>query len=65
MDVDISELDKYFKPAGPCMLCGHPDKRHRLWDTIIALTDSDEVVAHLYDLPIEAVKLVRELRPYQ
>lgn len=21
-------------PAGPCLVCGYPDKRHRLWDAI-------------------------------
>lgn len=21
-------------PAGPCAFCGHPDRRHRMWDTI-------------------------------
>ena len=21
-------------PAGPCLVCGHPDKRHRMWDAI-------------------------------
>ena len=60
----ISELDKYFPPCGGCLFCGHKDKRHRLWDAIIALQESDEFTAGLYELPIEAVKMVRRIRPY-
>jgi len=60
----ISELDKYFPPCGKCWLCGHKDKRHRLWDAIIALQESYEFTAELYELPVEAVKMVRRIRPY-
>ena len=59
------ELDRYFKPCGPCLFCGHPDKRHRLWDSIIGLDESDELTSRLYDYPVEAIKLVRKIKPYQ
>ena len=29
---DLSTLDRWFPRCGPCALCGHADKRHRLWE---------------------------------
>ena len=63
--LEISQLDKYYPPCGECMLCGHKDKRHRMWDMFLSLSDSDAFVAHLYDVPVEYVKLVRQIKPYQ
>ena len=60
----IARLDKYFPPAGECMLCGFKDKRHRLWDAILFLNESDEFTARCYNESIEAIKLVRQIRPY-
>ena len=60
----ISRLNIYFPPCGSCMFCGHKDKRHRLWDVIIAMDNSDESIASVFDIPIESVKLVRQIRPY-
>lgn len=60
----ISKLDKYFPPCGECWFCGHRDKRHRLWDAILALDEPDECIAALYDEPIEAIKLIKEIKPY-
>jgi len=60
----IAQLDKYFPPAGGCMLCEFKDKRHRLWDAILDLDESDEFTARLYNRPVEAIKLVRKIRPY-
>lgn len=62
---EIAHLDEWFAPSGPCRLCGHPDKRHRLWDTILAICGSDEAVARYYEIPFEAVQAVRQVRPYQ
>ena len=64
----ISKLDKYFPPAGPCLFCGHKDKRHRLWDAILALYKGGETIkfiAEIYDLPIKAIQLVIEIKPYK
>ena len=58
------ELDKYWPPCGPCALCGHEDKRHRIWDAIIHMTDDVYVIAALYEVPVEAIQLVKELKPY-
>ena len=63
-----TQLDKYFPPCGECLFCGHKDKRHRLWDTIISLSkggESVEFIAALYDKPIEAIELVLQIKPYQ
>ena len=49
------------------MLCGHKDKRHRLWDTFISMAkggDSPELIAKVFDEPIEHINLVLELKPY-
>jgi len=63
----ISQLDKYYSPCGPCMFCGHKDKRHRMWDIWLAMWhggESIEFIAKLYDVDIEYVKLVLEIKPY-
>ena len=63
------KLDHYFPPCGPCAFCGHPDKRHRLWDAIIAARrDGKNTVADIaswMDLPADAVRAVLRSRPYQ
>jgi len=61
----IAQLDKYYPPCGPCMLCGHHDKRHRMWDVWLDCPDSDETMAWWYKVDVEYVKLVREIRPYK
>lgn len=64
----MKQLDKYFPPCGEGAFCGHHDKRHRLWDAIMGNYDSRDSIketAESYCLPIEAVKLVIELRPYE
>ena len=63
--MEISSLDKYYAPCGPCFFCGHPDKRHRLWDMFLESTESDEDLAWQYETPIEHVKEVRRIRPYR
>ena len=63
--IQSAELDHYFPPAGPCAFCGHVDRRHRLWDALMARPESDLIVALEYYLPLEAVRLVRTLRPYR
>lgn len=66
--MNLHELDVHFAPCGPCAFCGFRDKRHRLWDAIIGSADagdSAETIAAAYDLPLPAVELVLELRPYE
>ena len=63
--MELSDLDKWFPPCGPCAFCGHPDKRHRMWDMLIDAQDSPEMLAKMYELPIEAVLAVKEIRPYR
>lgn len=61
------ELNAHFPPAGRCLVCGGDDKRHRLWDTILAEIDggeTDEMIAGNYLLPPDAVAAVRRIRPY-
>ena len=63
----ISQLDKYYPPCGPCMFCGHKDKRHRAWDVFLSLSaggEATEFIAGLYEVPVEYVKLVLEIKPY-
>jgi hypothetical protein len=65
---DLSQLDKYYPPCGSCLFCGHPDKRHRLWDTFLSLLaggESIEFIARLYNTDVKHVELVNELKPYQ
>jgi hypothetical protein len=62
------ELDKYYKPCGPCMFCGHPDKRHRLWDTFIDMAkggDDPKFIAACFEEPEEHIEAVLRLKPYQ
>jgi hypothetical protein len=61
---EIARLDKYYPPCGGCMLCGHKDKRHRMWDVFLNTPESDEFTARLYDKPVEYIKLVRQIKPY-
>lgn len=64
----ISALDKWLKPCGPCLLCNHPDKRHRVWDVWMDMAgagDSPERIAIEYDEPLDYVVAVLRLRPYQ
>ena len=66
-EAEEKELSKYFKPCGPCIFCGHTDKRHRLWDAILGMLDggdSVELVAGAYEYPIEAIEAVKRIRPY-
>jgi hypothetical protein len=64
----MDELDKYYAPCGPCMFCGHEDKRHRVWDTFIALAKGGETaqaIAFQYNEPVKYIELVLKLQPYQ
>ena len=52
-------LDVLYPYAGPCMICGGPDKRHRLADAIVANVrggDSMKVAADIYQVNEEAVR---------
>ena len=61
-------LDKHFPFSGPCGFCGHPDKRHRLWDSILARWECGDMVKEImreYVYTEEAIHRVIELRPYK
>lgn len=61
------ELDKYYKPCGPCMLCGHEDKRHRLWDTFMSMAaggDSPELIARAFEDSVNHINAVLKIQPY-
>ena len=65
---DIAELDKWFRPCGPCAFCGHRDKRHRLWDAMMGRAEAGETAAETardLEYPIEAVEAVLRVRPYR
>jgi hypothetical protein len=64
----ISYLDKYYAPCGPCALCGHRDKRHRLWDAFLTLSEngySPDEISEEHDVSIEHVEAVLLILPYR
>ena len=65
---DLTELDEWEPPRGPCAFCGHSDERHRLWDTWLDLAAAGataENISREYQEPVEYVEAVLRLRPYQ
>jgi hypothetical protein len=49
----VSILDLLYPFAGPCAICGGPDKRHRLADAIVSNVrggDAPRLVANAYDV---------------
>lgn len=66
--IEIEKLDKWFPPAGPCVFCGHKDRRHRLWDVIMGMHENNEAVkaiAYNYDLSVESIEAVISIQPYR
>jgi hypothetical protein len=61
----IAALDQFYPPCGPCAFCDLPDKRHRLWDSMLDSPDDDKAVAWEFDTTIEHVRAVRRVRPYR
>lgn len=67
---DIAELDKWFRPCGPCIFCGHRDKRHRLWDVWIdshegkAKWTLEQIDTNWPGYGKEAIEAVLRVRPY-
>ena len=64
----VADLDQYFPPAGSCAFCGHEDQRHRLWDAFMGAAhagDTPEGIASAWGYPVEAVRAVLAVRPYQ
>ena len=56
-------LDEHFPPCGPCLICGGPDKRHRLWDAIDGQLQAGDSVSTLvldYGLDGAAIRAVRD-----
>ena len=68
---DFPTLEKWFPYAGPCLICGGPDKRHRLWDCVMdfaATGDTAEQITDYYQydfMPVEAVREVIRIQPYR
>jgi hypothetical protein len=61
-------LDKHFPQAGPCLICGHCDKRHRLWDALMNRAEAGDMVHELaldYNLSPHAVRAVLRICPYR
>ena len=59
----MSVLDLLYPFAGPCLVCGGPDKRHRLADAIVHSVrggDSPRLVASVYDVPEATVTALVE-----
>jgi hypothetical protein len=51
--------------VGPCAICGHPDKRHRMVDVIterVAAGDSVEDVAGDYGLDADALAAALDVK---
>lgn len=61
----IAELDQFYPPCGPCALCGHHDKRHRLWDALMGHPEDDETTAEEYEVTVAHVRAVRRIRPFK
>ena len=59
------ELDSHYSFCGPCAFCGHPDKRHRLWDALIDSPETEDMLVREYGVTLEHVKAVRRIRPYR
>jgi uncharacterized protein (DUF433 family) len=58
-------LDAFFKPLGPCQVCGTPglDQRHRVVDAIaeaLAAGEITEEISAELDVTFEAIQAVRE-----
>lgn len=56
-------IDRYFPYRGPCILCGGPDARHRLFDALWGFYqagDSVEVLADEYEYPVKVIGAVIE-----
>jgi len=67
-EAENKELSKYYPECGPCIFCGHPDKRHRLWDAWLSMMeggDSVEFIAGAYEAPVAYVEAVKRIRPYK
>ena len=57
-------LDVLYPYAGPCAICGGPNKRHRLADAIVENVragDDPEAVADNYDVPLATVERLVEV----
>jgi hypothetical protein len=44
---------------GPCAICGGPDARHRLFDSLRVDTGTDAEAAREYRVPVLLVRIVR------
>ena len=63
---EIAQLNKWFTPAGPCAFCGHRDKRHRIWDTImLAEAAGETAIGIAWWLELTVIEAVLRIRPYR
>ena len=77
-DPNAAKLDRFFRPCGPCLFCGHPDARHRLWDSVMdnfrVMTSGArhakeaaaiKEIARDFGLTTTAVRAVLRIHPYR
>jgi len=61
------DIDRWFPPHGPCLICGIPgaDARHRVIDAIVEHTlagETAEEIARELEVPVEGVRAVVDTR---
>ena len=60
MSID-DPLNQYFPSCGPCLFCGHPDARHRVFDAIISQWGAGDTIPDLaedYGVPESVIAAV-------
>ena len=58
-------IDVHIPFTGQCGFCGYHDSRHRIFDAIMDRPETSITLADDYQLPVEVIKKIRELRPYR
>ena len=58
-------IDEEIPFHGECGFCGHRDARHRLFDTIIDMKETSTNLSYDYDLPVNIIIRIKELKPYR
>ena len=65
----IAYLNRYYSPCGKCLICGHRDKRHRMWDAFMHFDDEgytpEQIHEEYPDASIEHIKAVLAIQPYR
>jgi hypothetical protein len=64
--VALAQLDEFYPPCGSCAFCGHRDKRHRLWDSLMDSPNcSPTMTAREFGVSREHVRSVWQILPYR